>query len=313
MDRSVHISIVSPVYMAAAMVDELVSRVSTAAAKLTENYEIILVDDCSPDDSWKKIEALCQKDKRVKGLRLSRNFGQHPAILAGLEQCKGEWVVVMDCDLQDVPEEIPNLYKKALEGNDLVLALRNNRQDGPLKKLFSRLFYRLLSYLTGIRHDARIANFGIYHHKVTDAIKKMPEYNRYFPVMVRWVGFKPAYLEVAHGKRESGRSGYSFRKYFQLALQIVLSFSEKPLYLTIKLGLTIALLSFLFGLFIIYRWLTHHVSVQGWASTMTSIWFLGGLIISVLGVLGLYIGKTFEQARNRPVFIADRTLNLDHE
>jgi dolichol-phosphate mannosyltransferase len=310
MDKRVHISVVSPVYRSGPLVNDLVTRVSAAVSKLTQNYEIILVDDRSPDDSWQRIQENCKKDPRVKGIRLSRNFGQHPAILAGLSACTGEWVVVMDCDLQDVPEEIPNLYQKASAGSDLVLALRSNRQDGWLKRAFSALFYRLLSYLTGTQHDARIANFGIYHHNVIGAILAMPEYNRYFPVMVRWVGFKMDTLAVAHGKREQGRSGYNFRRYFQLALQIVLSFSEKPLYLAIKLGLTIALLSFALGIYVIYRALRHNVSVEGWASTMVSIWFLGGLIIVVLGVVGLYIGKTFEQARNRPVFIIDQHLNL---
>ncbi|MEW6468165.1 MAG: glycosyltransferase family 2 protein [Bacteroidota bacterium] len=311
MNELVDISVVSPVYRSSPLVDELVMRLRSELSKITENFEIILVDDRSPDDSWNKIEENCRNDKRIKGIRLSRNFGQHPAMLSGLNHARGEWVVVMDCDLQDRPEEIPNLFRKATETQaDLVLALRNNRQDGIFKKLFSRAFYALLSYLTGTEQDPRIANFGIYKRKVVDAVKQMPEYNRYFPVMVRWTGFRPEKMEVTHGKREKGRSAYNFSRHFHLALQIILSFSEKPLYLTIKLGLAMAFLSFCFGVYIAYRAFTHNVSVEGWASTIVSIWFLGGLIISLIGVMGLYIGKTFEQVRNRPIYIIDEKKNL---
>lgn len=174
------ISIVSPVYKAEKIVDILVKRIKEEVSKITENYEIILVEDGSPDRSWEAIERNCMEDKRVKGIKLSRNFGQHYAITAGLDHAKGEWTVVMDCDLQDRPEEIINLYQKALEGYDIVLARRHKRQDSFLKRTFSWLFYKILSYLTGTKHDPAVANFGIYHKKVIQAVSQMRESIRYF-------------------------------------------------------------------------------------------------------------------------------------
>ena len=154
-----HLSIVSPVYRAEKIIPELVERIKIAASQITDNFEIILVEDCGPDNSWSAIEKECLIDKRVKGIKLSRNFGQHYAITAGLNYSKGEWVVVMDCDLQDLPEEISNLYNKTKEGFDIVLARRFERQDTFLKRLSSKIFYTTLSYLTGTKQDNTIANF----------------------------------------------------------------------------------------------------------------------------------------------------------
>jgi polyisoprenyl-phosphate glycosyltransferase len=202
------ISVVSPVYRAEPIVDKLVSRVIAEVSKITNDFEIILVEDHGPDNSWEKIRENCQRDTRVRGIRMSRNFGQHYAITAGIDHANGEWVVVMDCDLQDRPEEIPGLYKKAQEGFDIVLARREVRKDGFFKKLFSRTFYSCLSYLTGTKQDPTVANFGIYHFKVIEAIRSMRESIRYFPTMVRWVGFRSASINVEHAERDSGETSY---------------------------------------------------------------------------------------------------------
>ena len=164
------LSVVSPVYLADTMVDELVQRLIATLETVSPQFEIILVDDRSPDDSWSRIQEQAARDPRVQGLRLSRNFGQHCAITAGLDRCRGEWVVVLDCDLQDRPEEIPALFATAQRGYDLVLARRINRQDSWSKKLLSRLFYRLLSYLTETPQDPAVANFGSYHRRVIAAV-----------------------------------------------------------------------------------------------------------------------------------------------
>ena len=166
-------SIVSPVYRSEELVDELVRRIQASVSPLTEDYEIILVDDRSPDGAWVRIQAHAALDPRVQGLRLSRNFGQHCAITAGLDRCRGEWIVVLDCDLQDQPEEIPALFAHAQRGYDLVLAQRTNRQDSWGQKLLSLLFYRVLSYLTETPQDAAVANFGIYHRRVIAAVLTM--------------------------------------------------------------------------------------------------------------------------------------------
>jgi glycosyltransferase involved in cell wall biosynthesis len=299
------ISIVSPVYKAEEIVDKLVERVSAEVSKITEHFEMILVEDGSPDSSWQKIVENCRRDKRVKGIKLSRNFGQHYAITAGLDHAKGDWVVVMDCDLQDRPEEIAKLYAKAQEGYDIVFARRRYRQDNFLKRFLSRLFYKVLSYLTDTAQDSAIANFGIYSKNVVQVLRGMREHIRYFPALVRWIGFKTGCVDVVHARREMGETSYSFRKGLNLALDVMLAFSEKPLRLAVRVGILISLTSFLYALYIVVRALWGTTSVIGWPSLIVSIWFLAGIIIFILGVVGLYVGKVFEQVKNRPLYVIE--------
>lgn len=270
---------------------------------LTGSFELILVDDCSPDDAWQGIRALATADERVRGLRLARNFGQHYAISAGLEISRGQWVVVMDCDLQDRPEEIPALLEKASQGFEVVQARRLKRQDSYAKRLLSRGFYWLLSWLTGTAHDPMVANFGVYHRKVIDQVCSMKEHIRYFPTMIRWVGFRATTLDVTHGHRQQGSSAYNLRKLARLALDIVLAYSDKPLRYTVKAGILISFISLLFALYVIIRAVGGGYQVLGYASLMASIWLLSGMIIFILGIVGLYVGKTFEGVKNRPVYI----------
>jgi dolichol-phosphate mannosyltransferase len=290
-------------------VDELVRRIITSVSALTENFELILVDDRSPDNSWQQIQRNTALDKRVRGVRLSRNFGQHKAITAGLAQCRGEWVVVMDCDLQDQPEEIAKLFALTQQGHDIVFARRVDRQDTFLKRLFSRFFYWVLSYLTETRQDPAIANFGVYHHKVIDSILAMNDSIRYFPTMVRWVGFNIASVPVDHAERSVGKSSYNFRRLIHLAIDIILSYSDKPLRLVVKLGLLVSALAFVMAIFMIVRFFTGGIEVLGYTSLILSIWLFSGLLMSVLGMVGLYIGKTFEQVKNRPLFLIDQIIN----
>jgi glycosyltransferase involved in cell wall biosynthesis len=297
------ISVVSPVYGAEKIIDKLVEINIQELSKITNDFEIILVDDCGPGKSWNKIKENTLKDKRVKGVKLSRNFGQHYAITAGLDFANGEWVVVMDCDLQDRPEEISGLYKKALEGYDIVLARREVRQDGIFKKLFSKIFHKTLTWLTGSPLDNRVANFGIYNRKVVDAISMMRESIRFFPTMVKWVGFNSTSIPVKHAERDSGSTSYNFKRLIELALDIILAYSIKPIRLAIKFGFMIAGLAFLFAIYNVIRAFTHGFAVLGYGSLIASIWFLSGLIISFMGIVGLYVGKTFEGVKKRPIYI----------
>lgn len=298
------LSIVSPVYRSASLVHELAQQVAAAAAGITPAYEIILVNDGSPDDAWERILEACAANPRVVGLNLSRNFGQHPAIAAGLAHSRGEWVVVMDADLQDRPDEIPNLYRHAVAGDwDVVQAQRVARQDGWLKRFASAAFYQTLSWLTGTRHDASIANFGIYRRRVVDTIVGMPEQNRVFPVMIRWIGFRRTVLGVQHAARPEGKSSYNLKRMLNLALDIMLAYSDKPLRLVVKLGFGMSLLALGMTLYVLVRALLGAYAVSGYASLMISIWFLAGLVISILGMLGLYIGKIFEGVKQRPIYI----------
>jgi len=298
-----YISVVSPVYGAEKLVDELVSRIHQSVSKITDDYEIILVEDCGADNSWQKIQELATKDDKLRGFQLSRNFGQHYAITCGLDQSEGEWVVVMDCDLQDQPEEIITLHQMALKGFDVVLAQREVRKDSFFKKFFSKVFYRTLGYLTGSAMDEKVANFGIYHRKVVDAVCELRESIRYFPAMVKWVGFSQTAIPVVHAARSEGTSSYNFKRLLNLALDIILAYSDKPIRLMIKFGLGVSVISFVFGLFFIFQYLTGNVKVQGYTSLILSIWFFSGLILILLGVVGLYVGKTFEGVKKRPIYL----------
>lgn len=300
------LSIVSPVYRAEKVLPELVNRIESAVTQITSDFEIILVEDASPDPSWETIELLAQANSRIKGLKLSRNFGQHYAITAGLDHAKGDWVVVMDCDLQDRPEEIPALFEKAQEGFDVVLARRANRQDRFLKRLSSKIFYRTLAWLTGSHQDETIANFGIYHQKVIREITGMRESIRYFPTMVRWVGFRQTAIDVVHAANEERGSSYNFKRLFNLALDIMLAYSDKPIRLTVKLGLLVALTGFLFAIFTLVRYLQGDIIVAGYASLIISLWMLTGFLLVTLGMVGLYVGKTFEGVKKRPIYIVEK-------
>jgi len=308
--RTIHISIISPVYKAEKIVSQLVNRITNSIEPITLDYEIILVEDNSPDNSWYEIEKICKTNNKVKGIKLSKNFGQHKAITAGIEHSMGEWVVVMDCDLQDQPEEIPKLFNKAKEGFDVVLAKRKNRKDNFIKKLFSKLFYAFLTYLTGTNHDPTIANFGIYHKKVINAVCSMKESIRYFPTMIKWVGFKQTKIAVEHAERVEGKTSYNFKKLLNLALDIILAYSDKPIRIMIKLGFLISFMGLIFALIVFIRFLGGKITVSGYASLIISIWVLSGIIIMMLGIVGLYVGKTFEGVKNRPIYIIDTKLNL---
>jgi dolichol-phosphate mannosyltransferase len=309
MENKPYISIVSPVYRAEKIVSELVKQIVENVSKITEDFEIVLVNDASPDHSWLAITAECEKDKRVKGINLSRNFGQHYAITAGLNFVKGEWVVVMDCDLQDRPDEIPNLYAKAQEGWDIVYAKRTERQDKFLKQMLSIIFNAVLAYLSGIKQD-NVANFGIYHSKVIVEYNKMKEYARSFGSLIRYLGFRSCVIDVKHAERFEGKSSYTLKKLLRLTTAVILSTSNKPLKLTVKFGFVVSLLSFLLALYNIIAKMTGIIQVAGFTTTIFSIWFVGGLVLFVLGIVGLYIGKIFDQVKERPLFIVRNTLNI---
>lgn len=310
MNTNIEISIVSPVYRAENIVPELVKQIVENVQTITSNYEIILVNDASPDNSWAAIEKECAKNTKVKGINLSRNFGQYYAITAGLSYTKGEWIVVMDCDLQDRPDEIPNLYNKALEGWDIVYAKRTDRQDGFLKKLSSKLFHSIYSYLSGIVTDSSIANFGIFNKKVIQEFNRMKEYARSFPSLIQYVGFKKTEIFVKHSNRFDGKSSYTLSKLIKLSLDVILSNSNKPLRLTVKLGFIISFISFILALYNVIAYLTGIIMVEGYTTTVFSIWFVGGLLLFVLGIIGLYIGKIFDQVKERQLFIVSKEINI---
>ena len=275
-----------------------------------------MVNDASPDDPWPVIQKLASEDQRVKGINLSRNFGQHYAITAGLEYALGDWVVVMDCDLQDQPEEILKLYNKAQEGYDMVIGLRAKRKDSNFKKLGSKLFYKLFTYFTGATIDNRMGNFGIYAQKVIRSISLFKEQNRSFGLFALWVGFRRIEIDIEHASRSTGKSSYTLRRLIRLAMDSIIAHSNKLLRLTIMLGFVISFSSIFYALILIVKYILFFTPVAGWTSLMVSLFLSTGMIIGSIGVVGLYIGKIFDELKGRPLYIIDSTtfdMTVSHE
>jgi polyisoprenyl-phosphate glycosyltransferase len=307
MKHAPHLTIVTPVYHARASLVSLYERIKLAVeSSITKEFELIMVDDASPDLSWEIIEKLVEQDPRVKGIQLTRNFGQYYALTAGLDQARGEWVVILDCDLQDRPEEIPNLYAKAQEGFDIVLAQRIERHDSALKKASSWAFYKVFSYLTDTVQDPSTAQFGIYHQRVIHTFTHMREQLRFLPAFIQWVGYATTAIPVQHAQRESGKSSYSFGRLLNLALDTMIAFSDKPLRLVIKLGLIISVIALVYAGMLIVEKLMGRPNILGWPSLMVSIWFFSGLNIFVIGMIGLYVGKIFAEVKHRPLYLINQ-------
>ncbi len=304
------LSIVSPVYHGENMVEQLVERISKSVSTITPDYEIILVNDASPDNSWLKIKELCANNNRVKGINLSRNFGQHYAISAGLSLCSGEWIVVMDCDLQDRPEEIPHLYNKAQEGFDIVYARRVVRHDGFFKRISSKIFHSVFDWLSGIKTDSSISNFGVYNKIVIDEYNKMGEVARSFDSLIKYLGFNTATVDVKHDSRGEGKSSYTFKKLISLSFDVMISNTNKPLKMAIGFGFFMSFISFCLAVFNVIAKYVGNIGVEGYTSTVFSIWFVGGILLMMLGILGLYVGKIFDQVKQRPIFVIREKLNF---
>jgi glycosyltransferase involved in cell wall biosynthesis len=304
-----YISIVTPAYKCESCIEELHRRLTDILPIITSNYEIIFIDDCSPQNDWSIIQNICENDTRVRGIKLSRNYGQHYAITAGLDHARGEWVVVMDCDLQDQPEEIIKLHQKAMEGWPIVLARRVERQDSLYRRFVSASFAKLFSWLGDIEVDNSIANFSICSRTVIQNVSRFRERNRSYPMFLNEIGFPRTVVDVEHAPRFAGRSSYTFSKLFDFAIQAIVARSNKPLRLSIRFGFLLSLLAVLYGTVIIFRYFAHDIAVEGWTTLAVLVSFLGGLGFANLGILGLYLGKVFDETKNRPLYIIERTLN----
>lgn len=298
-----HISVVIPVYRAESCLEELYRRLKAALEPLTADFEIMLVEDCGGDRSWSLIVELAQRDPRVKGIQFSRNFGQHYGITAGLDRCNGDWVVVMDCDLQDRPEEIPRLYAKAQEGHEIVVARRGKRSDPLLKRFSSWLYYSVFSWLADMDYDPQAGNFRILSRKVINNYRNMRERSRFFGSLINWMGFPFTSIDVQHDERFAGDSSYTFGKLWRLGAETIIAYSDKPLRIAVRLGFFIATCAFLYGLYILFLALFHGSPVTGWSSLIVSIYFMGGVIVAILGILGIYLGKTYDETKHRPLYV----------
>ena len=305
------ISVVVPVYGCRAALPELHRRLTETLTKITNDYEIILVNDFCPQNSWESIAEICKQDKKVVGIELSRNFGQIYAITAGLDKSKGNWVVVMDCDLQDRPEEILNLYNKAQEGYDVVFARRAVRKDSGLKILVSKMFYSIYSFATSTKYDPAICNFSVISRKVVDAYCAMRESHRAYVAYIKWLGFRQTSIDVDHNERHEGKSSYNFKRRMKMAMEILVSQSDKVLKFTVLLGFIITLLSVLGAIALIVAYFFFNF-LSGWPSTIVILCFFGGIIETSIGLVGIYVGNIFMQSKARPLYVI-RSIENDNE
>jgi polyisoprenyl-phosphate glycosyltransferase len=308
------LSVVSPIYRGANLVDPLVARLISELDRLGESFEIVLVEDGSGDASWARIVTNAEKDARVKGVKLSRNFGQHPAITAGLSAACGEYVVVIDCDLQDNPAYIGELLAKARTGIDVVYTRRSERAHPFFKNLGATIFNKSFNWLSENKQiDSRsdVGAFSLLSRKVVNAFLKVQDYHRHYLLIVRWLGFPSTYIDVIHTPRLEGKSSYSFRKLVRHAIDGITSQSTKLLRLSIFCGLLFCGLAVLATVILIAFYYLQGFK-EGWTSLIALMLLSTGMILLSLGVLGIYLGKVFEQCKQRPLFLVETTVNMEN-
>ena len=301
-----------PVYGCREAVPELHRRLVETLEPTGKSFEIIMVDDCCPQGSWQEIEKLCGADERVVGIHLSRNFGQMRAITAGLEKSVGDMVVVMDCDLQDRPEFIPQFIDKLEEGYDIVYSKRKDRKDSLVVRTLSRAFYCVYNHFSDMKYDFEVGNFSIARRKVVDAFLKMKEQNRDYIMFLMWLGYRDTTIEIEGDERFAGESSYTFKKKMNLAVSIITEQSNKPLFMAMRAGFIMAAISAVFILYLVLRYLIVRDFDFGWPSLIASIYLMGGLMLSAIGVVGIYIGNIFSESKNRPIYVIGDILN-DHQ
>lgn len=300
----IELSVVVPVYNCAECLEALHARLRESLSNLAPAAEIVFVDDRSKDDSWPQLLRLAKVDSGVKALRLSRNFGQHAAITAGLAHCSGRWVVVMDCDLQDPPELIPDLLRKAQEGYDVVLARRAYRRQSLLRQLATAAYVWSRRVLLQTHIDSDYATLSILSRKVVEAFLAIRDKDRHYMLILDWLGFERAAIEFDQPQRYAGKSSYTIRRLVQLGLDGFFFQTTTLLRWIIYLGFAIALAGAALASYYIYSYFTVN-PLPGFTTLAVLILLVGGFIIISTGVTGLYIGKIFTQVKDRPLFVVD--------
>jgi dolichol-phosphate mannosyltransferase len=310
--EQVELSIVSPVYAAQESIAELVARCSEAAGDLTPNYEIVLVDDRSPDNSWSRIVRCCTEDDRVKGVRLTRNVGQHRAITAGLAASRGNYVIVLDCDLQDDPKYFKQLYETIQQGYDVVYTRKRKRQHSGLRNVAARIFYRMFNWLVeqpDTRAPVETGAYSILTRRVVEGFLQVKDYHRHYLMVLRWLGFPSTSIEIEHVDRPHGRSSYTLRKLIVHAIDGIASQSQRLLYASITVGLSFVVVAMCALFWVVIQYFIIGAR-PGWTSTTALILLTSGIVLLSLGIHGIYIGRIFDEVRQRPLFLVDTALNL---
>jgi glycosyltransferase involved in cell wall biosynthesis len=304
---SVEISVVVPVYGCRDSLPALHQRVTAALRALGVIYEIVLVDDCDNRGSWEVMVDLAKADTAIKAYRLSRNFGQHAAITAGLAQCTGRWAVVMDCDLQDPPEHIPELYRAALDGHDIVLARRKRKRHSLFRRAAARIYFKLMNALADARLDGDFGSFSIISRKVIDAFLRFEDKDRHYLSILNWLGFRTGTIEYQHAERQSGSSAYTLGHLIKHAIDGMFFQTTVLLRWIVYVGFWVSCAGFLLAAYYVYMYVVHSM-LPGFTSLAVLILLIGGFIIMSTGVAGLYIGKVFEQVKGRPLYVIDKAV-----
>ncbi len=308
MKNDYKISIVSPVYQAEKIVDELVRQITKSVSQITDDFEIILVEDGGDDNSWGKITENCAQFSFVKGIKLSRNFGQHYAITAGITKAKGDFIVLMDCDLQDDPIFIPILFKESQKGFDIVFSRRKKRKHGLVKSILTWIYIKLFRFFSDRKYEANVGTMVFFSKKVARVFLELKDKDRIYFQMLKWLGFRTSIVEIDHRERFEGKTTYSFRRLLKIGIQGWTSHSDKLLKWNIYLGLFLALGSFMGGIYVLILKFFYDFQ-PGWPSLFISILFSTGLILLSIGIVGIYIGKIFEQVKDRPLYVIEEEVN----
>jgi dolichol-phosphate mannosyltransferase len=285
----------------------LYERLVATLSTLTANFEIILVDDCGPGDAWKVITDLLAKNRWVRGVRLSRNFGQHAAITAGLAESRGNWVVVMDCDLQDPPEDIPRLYERAMSGYDVVYAKRRQKKHSLFRRTAARIYSRSLNFFNKSAIEGAYGTFSIISKKVVRAFLELQDRDRHYLMILHWLGFRSSAIEYEHAPRLEGKSSYTLAALLRHAFDGLFFQTTILLRWIIYLGFWVSLVGLLLAAYFVYEYFVHSV-YPGWTSLSVLILVIGGFIMVSTGITGLYIGKIFEQVKGRPLYVVDERM-----
>lgn len=306
MNSSVTVSVVVPVYNEEAVLEHLYQRLSDVLGKVEGSYEILLVNDGSRDASLEIMRKLRTADSRVSLINLARNFGHQLAVTAGIDHARGEAVVIIDADLQDPPELIPEMLRLWREGSDVVYGQRTSRAgESVFKKTSATAFYRVLRWMTSVEIPVDTGDFRLISRRVAETMKRLPEHHRFLRGMISWIGFKQTPLRYERAPRFAGETKYPLRKMIRFALDATVSFSFLPLRMATLLGFVVSGLSFLYAAYAIWARLWAGITVSGWTSLMVAVLFLGGVQLSCLGIIGEYLGRVYEEVKARPLYVAD--------
>jgi polyisoprenyl-phosphate glycosyltransferase len=306
-DPVLSLSVVIPVYGCQPCLAHLYQRLSTTLDKMGISYEIVLVDDRAEDGSWPEIERLAKDNEAVRGILLSRNFGQHAAIATGLRHSRGAWVSVMDCDLQDPPEVIPQLYHTALEGHDIVFGRRSRKPTSLLRRLLGQLYFGGIRVFGEAHIGGQYGNFSVISRKVTNAFLALRDQDSHYMTILTWLSFDTASVDYDPAPRYLGRSSYTLSRLLEHAFDSVFLQATVLLRWIVYLGFCLAGLGGMLAVYLLAARIFGSV-YPGWTSIITAVVVLGGFIILSTGITGLYIGKIFDHIRGRPVFVVDRAI-----